>query len=162
VAKVLILLGGNQNNTIELFKQSISFILNDAGTIVNKSSIYKSAPWGFEAENDFLNQIIELDTQLPPLKLLLYLLDVESVLGRVRLENGCYSSRGIDIDILFYDDLVLETNELTIPHPRLHLRKFTLMPLVELWPNFVHPVLLNSMAQLLRLCNDKGDVCILD
>lgn len=135
--------------------------LNDAalmierlcGTIKNSSSIYETDPWGSSSEFKYLNQVIELHTGLPPHALLKELLNIEKNLGRTRNSNQ-NSDRTIDIDILFYNHCILNTAGLQLPHPRLHLRKFVLMPLNEINQTFIHPVFKKSVFQLLVQCPD--------
>ncbi len=112
-----------------------------------ESPVYETAPWGFEDQPSFLNMVVEGETDLPPLELLKFLKTLETELGRTPTFR--YGPRLIDLDILFYDDLILQTPELTIPHPKLHERTFVLMPLVDLAPDFVHPVLQRTIADLL-------------
>ncbi|MFA8450571.1 MAG: 2-amino-4-hydroxy-6-hydroxymethyldihydropteridine diphosphokinase [Bacteroidales bacterium] len=159
MAKSFLLLGGNQGNRTELIQQAELFITQLTGTIVQKSLIYESEAWGFKAENNFLNSVVEIETNLSPEKLLETVLGIEDKLGRKRSGEG-YSSRTMDIDILFYDNLIIKTPTLTIPHPRLHLRKFTLLPLAEIAPNYTHPEL-HKTLELLRLeCQDNSKVKI--
>jgi 2-amino-4-hydroxy-6-hydroxymethyldihydropteridine diphosphokinase len=112
-----------------------------------KSHVYETAPWGFTDQPAFLNQVVKAETYLEPEALLLHLKRLESVMGRVpSFQNG---PRLIDIDILFFDDLVLDSPIVQIPHPRLHERAFVLMPLNDLCPELVHPVLQKSVSELL-------------
>jgi 2-amino-4-hydroxy-6-hydroxymethyldihydropteridine diphosphokinase len=112
-----------------------------------KSHVYETAPWGFTDQPAFLNQVIKAETYLEPEALLLHLKRLESVMGRVpSFQNG---PRLIDLDILFFDDMVLDSPVVQIPHPRLHERAFVLMPLNDLCPDLVHPVLQKSVSELL-------------
>ncbi|MDA1329521.1 MAG: 2-amino-4-hydroxy-6-hydroxymethyldihydropteridine diphosphokinase [Chloroflexi bacterium] len=121
---------------------------------LRKSSLYETAPWGFEQQGDFLNVVVEAQTDLSPQELLDYLKDVESMVGReASFKNG---PRQIDIDILFYDDLVLEEEGLVVPHPRVHARSFMLAPIVELTPELVHPVFGKTVSELLALAGTAG------
>lgn len=160
--KAILLLGGNEPNTLELFFKTRQLISEMIGAIVMESSIYGSKPWGFEADHDFLNCVIEIGTFLSSSELLKKSMQIETMLGRDRFPNSGYSSRAIDVDILFYENSIIETPELIIPHPRLHLRKFTLLPLVEKWPQFQHPSLKKSMIELLESCSDQGEVWRID
>ena len=154
--RTLILLGGNLPETRMLFDKAMQLMPEFVGDIVKVSSVYESASWGFEAESSFLNQVVEVNTSLPPDAQLSALLDIEKILGRQRKSHGTYESRGIDLDILFIDDCIIETDNLTVPHPRLHLRRFTLEPLCECWAEMIHPVFKEPMLKLLNECLDKG------
>ena len=116
--------------------------------ILRRSSVYETKAWGYTEQADFLNMVVEAKTELKPLALLNFLKRTESELGRVA--NFRYGPRVIDIDILFYEDLVRNTPRLQIPHPRLHERAFVLVPMVELAADLVHPVLKRSMSELLK------------
>lgn len=119
--------------------------------LVERSSAYTTEPWGFEAEEWFLNELLVVETELEPDVLMDTLLEIEKELGRVRHpgQKG-YSSRMVDLDILYYGDRIVNTEKVTIPHPLLHQRKFALMPLCEIIPDFLHPVFNVSQTQLLE------------
>lgn len=119
--------------------------------LVERSSEYTTAPWGFEAEEWFLNVLLVVETELEPDALMDALLAIEAELGRVRHpEKEGYCSRTVDLDILYYGDKVIRTEKVTVPHPRLHLRQFALMPLCEIIPDFLHPEFNLSQQQLLE------------
>ena len=119
--------------------------------LVERSSEYMTEPWGFEAEEWFLNELLVVETELEPDALMDELLAIEAELGRVRHpEKPGYCSRTVDLDILYYGDRIICTEKVTVPHPRLHLRKFALMPLCEIIPDFLHPVFNLSQKQLLE------------
>jgi 2-amino-4-hydroxy-6-hydroxymethyldihydropteridine diphosphokinase len=117
------------------------------------SSIYETEPWGFNSQEMFFNAAVELKTKLTPYELLDYLLETEKRMGRERGEER-YVSRVIDADILFFGDLIMNDERLEIPHPRLHLRRFALVPMSELNPDLVHPVLKKNVSELLKELND--------
>ncbi len=160
-AKAILLLGGNQGPVAENIRKAEELLAITVGNILQKSSLYESEPWGFEAKQNFLNEILVIETQLSPDALLQNILSIEERLGRKRHQDRWdqgFESRPIDIDILYYDSLVLQTNNLEIPHPGIPKRRFTLEPLNELLPGFVHPVLKKTQAELLKNCNDNGKV----
>ena len=151
-----ILLGGNLGDRERFLNDAIAEIAVKAGKIQRFSSVYETRPWGFEHENNFLNQVVELETALNPQALLSTLLEIEESLGRIRTGQQ-NSARTIDIDILLYDDLQIHTETLEIPHPRMHMRKFVLYPLAEIAPGIVHPFLKKSIKDLLLCCDDKEE-----
>jgi len=119
-----------------------------------KSKVYETPPWGYENQEKFLNQVLKVDTYVEPEPLLKHLKRLEVALGRVdSFQNG---PRLIDIDILFYDDLILESPTVVIPHPRLHERGFVLMPLMDIAPDFVHPVRKQTVREMLAYCDISG------
>ena len=132
-------------------EQACSLINNRCGMLVERSKAYTTEPWGFEAEEWFLNELLVVETEMEPDELMDALLEIEKSLGRVRLpEQQGYTSRTVDLDILYYGDQVIQTEKVTIPHPRLHLREFALLPLCEIIPDFLHPVFNVSQTQLLE------------
>ena len=149
-------LGSNLGNRKMYLDQSIRLISERIGRILKKSSVYETDPWGFIAELPFFNMVIETETLLSPEELMNEIIHIEEQLGRKR-ENG-YTSRTIDIDILFYEDQVVSTTKLEIPHPLIQERRFVLVPLAELAGSFVHPVWHTSIDDLLSRCQDFGRV----
>jgi 2-amino-4-hydroxy-6-hydroxymethyldihydropteridine diphosphokinase len=152
-----ILLGSNLGNRTRHLQQARTLLAADCGSMMVESSIYESPPWGFDADQTFLNQVIKIETELTPSELLAKLLAIEKQMGRERYGSG-YASRLIDIDILYYESMVLNEPLLSIPHPRLHLRRFTLLPLVEIAAEFVHPLLKLTNAELLKKTVDLSEV----
>jgi 2-amino-4-hydroxy-6-hydroxymethyldihydropteridine diphosphokinase len=150
-------IGTNLGNREENIKQALTRIEEFVGPVLKCSSIYETAPWGFQADDEFLNIVVQVETKLIPTALLDKLLMIESLLGRVREEKH-YSSRLIDIDILLYEDLIVEEENLKIPHALLHERRFVLIPLCEIASDVIHPVLKKSMKELLEMCGDRGVV----
>ena len=157
--KCYILFGSNQGEKTAIFEQACLYINNRCGKITALSAAYESEPWGFDSDEWFLNRLIELRTELQPDELMNELLHIENELGRVRHPdvNG-YTSRTADLDILYYGNQVVNTERVVAPHPRLHLRRFALMPLCELIPDFVHPIFQLTQSELLELCPDKSTV----
>ncbi len=128
--------------------------LPPAVRLLTCSPIYETAPWGYADQNAFLNQALHAETELSPTGLLAYLKQVETALGRV--PSFRYGPRRIDLDILFYDNLILQSHALSIPHPRLHERAFVLVPLADLAPGLVHPFLGKTIAELLAAADCSG------
>lgn len=147
-----LLLGSNLGNRIKYIASAITEIEAKLGSIGRRSSLYQTASWGKHDQPDFLNQVIELNTSLEPKDLLSGILGIESDLGRKRIEK--WGSRTIDIDILIYDDQIVNEPELIIPHPYLAFRRFCLMPLCEIAPEFLHPVLKKNIQELLLELSD--------
>jgi 2-amino-4-hydroxy-6-hydroxymethyldihydropteridine diphosphokinase len=144
-----LLIGGNLGDRLENISQTIAHIEKRIGKIERRSSIYESEAWGFETEHRFLNVALVVETALQPESLLQKAQEIENLMGRVRNGTG-YASRTMDIDILFFDEAVIDTPTLTIPHPRLHQRRFALLPLHEIMPDKVHPVLHKNIGELLN------------
>lgn len=156
--QAITILGSNQGDRRQSIHEAIRQ-LSATNRLVLLSSCYETAPWGFKSTEPFLNQVAVFETHLSPLDFLHHCLNVEKALGRIRLENSPrYTSRPIDIDMLFYGSTVMETPELILPHPRLHLRNFVLVPLAEILPQWEHPVLHKNMAELLADCPDRLEV----
>lgn len=158
-----VLFGSNMGNKDEIFARARLLINNRCGRVVAVSSAYLSEPWGFEAEEWFLNRLLLVETELEPKAMLQRFLEIEKELGRVRHpEAKGYTSRTADLDILYFGDRVMLTESLTIPHPRLHQRRFALLPMCELEPQFMHPVFHLTQAELLERCPDTSVVRKLD
>jgi 2-amino-4-hydroxy-6-hydroxymethyldihydropteridine diphosphokinase len=156
---VYLLLGGNQGKVLENFARVFYELNKHVGSIQLCSSIYQTEPWGFKTDHLFLNQVIRLSTSCSAESVLSHIHQIEKRLGRTR--NGLRnSSRIIDIDILFFNDSIIDTPELTVPHPRLHLRNFTLIPLLDIAPSLVHPVFQKTIIQLMQECPDKHKVTL--
>lgn len=152
-----ILLGSNLGDRIKHLKDA-AFALNKLGEIKTLSGLYKTEPWQMDSDDWFANQVLELETALKANDLIDRLLLIESELGRTRTATEGYQSRIIDIDILYFNDEVIETTKLTVPHPRMHLRRFTLMPLSEIAPEQLHPTKRMTSLQLLDKCEDQSEV----
>jgi len=161
MSKVILLLGSNLGKRIAILENAIDAIGESIGNVDKCSSLYQTDPWGFKSEHLFLNQVISVETTLSPLDVLRGLQKIEDQLGRVR-ETNHYESRTIDIDILFYDNLRVDMEQLQIPHPRLHMRRFTLIPLLEVVGDFFHPVLNERLDIIVENCSDKSKVELLE
>ncbi len=145
-------LGTNLGNKEENLHTAMTLIEEQIGSITTQSALYVSAPWGFSSENTFLNNVVAVQTSLTPEALLNTTQRIERTLGRTHKSmNSQYADRLIDIDILFYDQQVMHTSTLTLPHPLMHRRLFVLEPLCEIAPTFIHPVLKKDIR---TLCNE--------
>ena len=154
-----ILFGSNMGDKDEIFASACLLINNRCGRIEAVSSAYESEPWGFKAEEWFLNRLIIVETELEPEEMMRQLLEIEAELGRVRHpEKEGYTSRTADLDILYFGNRIVLTDDLTIPHPRLHQRRFALLPLCEMVPQLVHPAFNLTQTELLRRCHDVSEV----
>ncbi len=143
---VYLALGTNLGNRLANLNAAIK-LLSQSSVINLQSSIYETPPWGYTDQPAFLNMAVKAETDLDAASLLKRLKQVEAEVGRV--ESFRWGPRQIDIDILFYDDLIFESESLIIPHPRLHERAFVLVPLTDIAPDFVHPILKKTIKELL-------------
>jgi len=144
------------DNREETLEKANMLIGQYCGHITSSSSLYETAAWGNPNQASFLNQALEIDTDLHPRQLLGQLLKIETRIGRIREEK--YGPRLIDIDILFYNQEIHNYPTLKVPHPEIQNRRFVLVPLNEIAPGFIHPVLKKTMAELLEACPDSLDV----
>ena len=158
--KAYLCLGGNLGNCIETFTKAMVLLEDKGLEISQRSSDYISEAWGMENAPDFYNRVLAVTTKLSSDELMELLLNTEELLGRKRTGGGTYESRPIDMDILLFNDEIISTPFLEVPHPRLHLRKFVLLPLQEIAPQLMHPVLKRTTTQLLEVCPDKSNIKI--
>lgn len=149
--------GSNLGVRETYLRKAVESIEDNIGRIIKTSSVYETEPWGFISENKFLNMVAEVETVLAPSAVLSAILKIELLLGRIRNENR-YSSRAIDIDILLYEDKIIDEINLKVPHPLMHERRFVLVPLSEIAPDLIHPVFKKSSADLLKSCSDTSIV----
>ena len=147
MADVYLLLGSNMGNSIQFLVDARTHIENELGANLVSSSIYQTAAWGKTDQPDFLNQVVKVNCHLAPEEVLQTILAIEKKLGRERAEK--WAARTIDIDILFYDLMIINHVNLVIPHPFLQERAFALAPLAELAPNLEHPILKKTIKTLL-------------
>ncbi|GGK14442.1 2-amino-4-hydroxy-6-hydroxymethyldihydropteridine diphosphokinase [Parabacteroides faecis] len=143
-------LGTNIGNKRRNMITATALLAERVGDVLALSGFYETEPWGFQSENTFLNAALQLETSLSPLGLLEATQQIEVEMGRTQKSNGTYHDRIIDIDILLYDDLILQTPELTLPHPLMQDRRFVMEPLLEIAPNVVHPVFKKTVVSLMR------------
>ncbi|GAB4021005.1 2-amino-4-hydroxy-6-hydroxymethyldihydropteridine diphosphokinase [Spirosoma koreense] len=155
---VFLLLGANLGDRFATLRRAAELIAARVGQVVQPSKLYETAPWGVTNQPAYLNQVIAVDTLLSPESVLLQTQAIEQELGRVRREK--WGARLIDIDMLYYDQLIRHTDTLTVPHPHLHERRFTLVPLADVAPGFQHPILGKTTLELLADCEDTSAVTL--
>jgi len=156
--KVVLLLGSNIEPRAKYLEDAISLLEGYLGKAAVVSQVYESEPWGFEAETSFYNRAVVFDIREKPEEVLNICLQTEETLGRVRSAKVGYTSRTMDVDILYFGNRVINSERLIVPHPRLSSRRFALLPLVEVIPELVHPVLNKNQKELLFECPDPSDV----
>jgi 2-amino-4-hydroxy-6-hydroxymethyldihydropteridine diphosphokinase len=150
--KVFLLIGGNMGDRLQNLHQAITLLSAACGPVIQQSAVYETAAWGKTDQAAFLNQALELTTELSAQELITTVLSVEEQMGRHRTER--FGPRVIDIDIMFYNKDIINEPHLTVPHPQMQNRRFALIPLAELAPSFIHPVLKKTLEQLLLDCRD--------
>ena len=150
--KIYLSIGSNKGNRYSFIKEALRLIQKDIGEVILISKIYETKSWGFQSD-DFLNLCIIIKSELIPAELIIKLKNLEEKIGRER-NNEKIQAREIDIDILFYSDEIVNQKDLIIPHQRLHLRNFVLYPLNDIAADFIHPILLKSVNELLKECED--------
>jgi 2-amino-4-hydroxy-6-hydroxymethyldihydropteridine diphosphokinase len=158
--KTHLLLGANLGDRIATLAEAKKRIGQRIGTVVKESSLYETQPWGKPDQPEFINQALEVATSLPPMGVLKAILEIEQQLGRTRQEK--WNARTIDIDMLFYENKILNTGELTLPHPQLHERNFALLPMLEIAPNKQHPIFKKNIEELYEASSDELEVVMLD
>jgi 2-amino-4-hydroxy-6-hydroxymethyldihydropteridine diphosphokinase len=152
-----LLLGSNLGDRRALIEQAVAYLGEKIGLLRDRSSFYETEPWGFESEKYFLNIAVRIDTVLSPERVMQMIDEIEKEMGRERRGKG-YSSRTIDIDILFFDDLIIENADLKIPHPKITERRFVLIPMNEIAPALRHPAVGKTISELLQSCADDKKV----
>lgn len=155
--KAYISIGSNLGNRLQNLQNAIFLLDAEVGRVPMISRVYESESWGFDAE-DFLNACIAIETYLTPQEILAKILSIEKKLGRERSTKNGYASRTIDIDIIYFEKEILQTDALTIPHPNLEKRKFVLLPLADIAPQFYHPILNKDTRNLIQECKDRTQV----
>ena len=150
-------LGSNRGNRQEYLQNAIAMLEKRAGKVSKRSSIYETQPWNMSDSTNFLNQVILIETALDAPALMEIIIETETSLGRIRTKSG-YEPRTIDIDILFFNDTVINSELVTVPHPQIPKMRFVLEPLCELAPEYIHPLLKKSLKQLLSECPDTHTI----
>jgi 2-amino-4-hydroxy-6-hydroxymethyldihydropteridine diphosphokinase len=156
LARAILLLGSNLGDRQLLLQTAIQQIEKEAGKVLTVSSIYETAPWGTKSQNGYLNQAVCIDTKSCPFELLTILQKIEIDLGRTR--NIRWEDRVIDIDIILFENEIINTPTLTIPHPELQNRRFALVPVCEIASDWIHPILHSDMRTILTKCKDEGNI----
>ena len=156
--QVILSIGSNQGNRLEVIKDCIALIHQEIGTIIKVSQVYETAAWGFDSDA-FYNCSLVLHTYNSAQQVLSKVLAIEQKLGRIRQNTSGYQSRVIDIDMIAFDEEIIETETLTVPHPLMQDRKFVLLPFQDLETNWTHPILHKSISELIETCSDEGE-CI--
>ena len=154
---VFLSLGSNRGNRQEYLQTAITLLEKKAGKLLKSSHIYETQPWQMTDDINFLNQVIWLETTLDANQIMELIIETETSMGRIRAKSG-YEPRTIDIDILFFNDAVITSPSLRVPHPLIAQRRFILEPLCELAPDYIHPVLKKTIKQLLSDCPDKHSI----
>ena len=154
--EVYLLIGGNIGDRFFFLGEAQRLISQQCGQVTSSSAVYETAAWGKEDQPAFLNQVLVIQTAQGPVELMAAILVIEQQMGRLRRERN--GERNIDIDILYYENEVLELPELTIPHPRIYMRKFALIPLLELNATKIDPVHNKTIQALLEACPDSLEV----
>lgn len=157
MAQVILSMGSNLGNRMETLQHGLSRLSIEAGNVKQISAVYESVAWGFSVPERFLNLAVAIETELMPRELLKLIHQIEESFGRVR-DGSTYRSRTLDIDIIFYEEDVIHEPDLSIPHRLMHQRLFVLLPLLDLVPNMVHPVLGKTMKELFEQCSDASDI----
>jgi len=152
--RIVLLLGGNLGDKYAILNEAESYLQERVGSIILKSGNYETEAWGFESEDIFLNRVLIIETNFSANDCLRICQEIEIELGRVR-KKVRYSSRLIDIDILFYNDIIIDEDYLEVPHPRIQERAFVLAPLTEIMPDYVHPQLKKKISTLMEECTDN-------
>lgn len=156
----VLLLGSNMGNSIHNLYEATTLLELYTGAITRVSSLYKTEPWGEHDQNEFINQAVVVASDLEPLKFLHVCQKIEKALGKNKITP--YGPRTIDIDILFIDDMVLSMPELVVPHPKMQLRNFVLIPLSQIAPEIIHPVTGKSVREIKDECIDTGRADLLE
>ncbi len=155
--QIYLCIGGNLGEREANLEEAVEFIDFNFGDVLAVSSIYESEPWGMTDVPNFLNQVVLVESELSNEELLTEIAELEDFFGRERSAAG-YVSREMDVDVLFIQEEIIDTEKFRVPHPRIAERRFVLEPLCEIAPDLIHPLLKRTSADLLKTCNDAGKV----
>ncbi|HOY06570.1 MAG TPA: 2-amino-4-hydroxy-6-hydroxymethyldihydropteridine diphosphokinase [Saprospiraceae bacterium] len=155
-------LGSNIGDRMGQLRKATELISKTIGKVAKKSHFYETQPWGNPDQDSFLNQVLMVNTTLDPRDILKEITSIEREMGRARKDNEKWGPRPIDIDILLYGKRIVRDKGLEIPHPELHKRAFVLVPLMEIAPDYEHPVLKQQIDELFMVCEDSSEVIMLD
>jgi len=161
MTNVVLGIGGNEGDKKVIFSKVNQIIMSEVGKLVARSPVYETEPWGFDAEHDFWNQVLVVETNLTARDVLKTVLDIEARMGRMREGEG-YASRPMDIDILLYGQEVINDPDLIVPHPLMAERNFVVFPLADICPDLIHPVLKKTIRELKETCPDQGGIRIVE
>lgn len=156
--RVYIGLGSNEGDRVAHLQFALKNLENRVGKIIHRSSLYASEPWGFESDNGFLNAVVALESELSPEDLLTTLHQIETEAGRIRKSTSHYSDRTLDLDILYFGEEQIDTEKLKVPHPAIADRKFVLLPMHEIAPDWMDVRHQQSIRNLLKNCKDYSTV----
>ena len=156
MAIIFIGLGSNEGNSIQILHDAYLDLKKNVGYLMESSSIYETAPWGFESKNSFLNAVLKFETNHTPEEILNILQYLETKAGRKRNESENYTDRTLDLDLLYYDNLISNQQELVLPHPRISERLFVLKPMVEIDAEWIDVRHQKSVKQLLEETTDSS------
>ncbi|MFZ4457268.1 MAG: 2-amino-4-hydroxy-6-hydroxymethyldihydropteridine diphosphokinase [Bacteroidales bacterium] len=157
MSKVFLALGSNIGDCSNNLRVAIAHIEKRIGGVISLSAFYETAPWGFDSAKVFQNAVVEVESSLSAKVILENVKSIESEMGRnISERNGNYADRVIDIDLLFFDDCIISTDKLTIPHQLLHKRDFVLRPMMDIAPDFIHPVLNKTIQELWQELNSES------
>ena len=157
--EVILSIGSNQGDRLENIIQCINLIHQEIGDVTKVSRLYETPSWGFESDA-FYNAAVAIRTNKSPDEVLVGILAIEKKLGRIRNIPIGYQARTIDIDIIFFNDQIIETEDLQVPHPQMQHRLFVLLPIKDLQMDLVHPILVKTISDLIEECEDKSECTI--
>ncbi|MFN5324721.1 MAG: 2-amino-4-hydroxy-6-hydroxymethyldihydropteridine diphosphokinase [Bacteroidota bacterium] len=158
--EAVLIFGGNIGDTICIFESAITEIQKNGCKISNASSTYRTAPWGFTEQRHFLNKVYQIQTDLTPYQLFELTQSIEK--NHMKSKSFDNGPRILDIDILYFGNKIIDLDDLKIPHPRMHLRRFNLAPLLEILPEHKHPITGLSTSKMLEACDDESEIQLIE